>query len=112
MERRGLPPHRQPAGALGRPCSTTTAERLRAAGFAEVETGLHAAPTVLPDADEYRAFLANVIFGAHLARLPDNGPRQVFVEALTEQAAADDPPFWLDYWRLNLRGRRRSSVLG
>jgi hypothetical protein len=24
---------------------------------------------------------------------------------LTEQAAADDPPFCLDYWRLNLRGR-------
>ncbi len=24
---------------------------------------------------------------------------------LTEQAAADDPAFSLDYWRLNLRGR-------
>jgi hypothetical protein len=27
------------------------------------------------------------------------------MRTLTEQAAQDDPPFLLDYWRLNLRGR-------
>ena len=30
---------------------------------------------------------------------------------LTEQAAQDDPPFLLDYWRLNLRGAGRLSLL-
>ena len=32
--------------------------------------------------------------------------RAEFIDSLTEQAATDDPPFSLDYWRLNLRGRR------
>jgi trans-aconitate 2-methyltransferase len=83
-----------------------TAERLRAAGFVDVETDLEEAPTVLPDTATYHEFLTNVIFGAHLARLPDDALRRAFVDALTDQAATDDPPFALDYWRLNLRGRK------
>ena len=44
-------------------------------------------------------------FRAHMARLPPElQPR--FAEALAEQAASDDPPFSLDYWRLNLRGTK------
>jgi hypothetical protein len=39
--------------------------------------------------------------------VPDDGPlRRRFVEELTEQAAADDPPYSLDYCRLNIRVRR------
>ena len=29
--------------------------------------------------------------------------------SLVAQAAGDDPPFVVDYWRLNLRGRRRMA---
>ena len=84
----------------------TTAERLRAAGFVGVETGLEPAPTVLPGADEFREFLTTVNMHAHLARLPAGPLRRRFVEELTEQAAHDDPPYTLDYCRLNIRALR------
>jgi trans-aconitate methyltransferase len=84
----------------------TTAERLRAAGFAEVESGLEPAPTVLSGADEFREFLTAVNMHAHLARLPEGGLRRRFVDELTEQAARDDPPYALDYCRLNISARR------
>jgi trans-aconitate 2-methyltransferase len=84
----------------------TTAERLRAAGFVEVETRLEPAPTVLPGADEFREFLTTVNMHSHLVRLPEGRLRRWFVEELTEQAAADDPPYSLDYCRLNIRARR------
>ena len=84
----------------------TTAVRLRAAGFADVETWLEPAPTVLLGADEFREFLTTVNMHAHLARLPEGPLRRRFVEELTEQAAADDPPYSLDYCRLNIRARR------
>lgn len=84
----------------------TTAERLQEAGFMEVETGLIAAPTILASAREYQEFLTGIIFRAHLARLPEPHLRSRFIDTLTEQATADDPPFRLDYQRLNLRTRR------
>jgi ubiquinone/menaquinone biosynthesis C-methylase UbiE len=84
----------------------TTANRLRDAGFVDVETSLEEAPTRLADAATFREFLTTVIFGAHLARIPDEDLREGFVDHLTDLAAVDDPPFFLDYWRLNLRGRR------
>jgi trans-aconitate methyltransferase len=84
----------------------TTAERLRAAGFTDVDTGLELAPTVISGADEFREFLTTVNMHAHLARLPEGPLRRRFIEELTEQAAADDPPFMLDYCRLNIRARR------
>jgi trans-aconitate 2-methyltransferase len=86
--------------------AATTAERLRTAGFIEVETSLEPAPTLLPGADDYRAFLSTVIFRLHLERLPDEQLRATFLDTLSAQAAHDDPPFTLDYWRLNLRGTR------
>ena len=46
------------------------------------------------------------IFRLHLERLPDEQLRTTFLDTLTAQAAHDDPPFSLDYWRLNLRGTR------
>ncbi len=61
---------------------------------------------VLESAQEFREFAAAVIFWAHLARLPDEALREAFMAAMTDQAAGDEPPFLLDYWRLNLRGRR------
>lgn len=88
----------------------TTARRLRAAGFVEVETSLESAPTILSGADEFREFLTTVNMHAHLARLPESPLRRRFVEELTEQAAADDPPYSLDYCRLNLSARRPEAA--
>lgn len=88
----------------------TTAERLRAAGFTEVETSLEPAPTVLSDADEFREFLTAVNMRAHLERLPEGGLRRRFVEELTEQAADDDPPYSLDYCRLNISALRPEAA--
>jgi trans-aconitate 2-methyltransferase len=86
--------------------AATTAERLRTAGFVDVETSLEPAPTVVLGMDDYRAFLRTVIFRLHLDRLPDETLRATFLDTLTAQAAQDAPPFSLDYWRLNLCGAR------
>lgn len=88
------------------PSAELTAARLVEAGFVDVETALVSKPTQMPNATEYRDYLATVIFGSHLDRLPDERLRRDFVEALTEQAAIDDPPYLLDYWRLNIVARR------
>ena len=61
---------------------------------------------MLSGADEFREFLTTVNMHAHLARLPQGPLRRRFVEELTEQAAHDDPPYSLDYCRLNISARR------
>ena len=81
------------------------ASTLKRAGFSDVETSVESAPTVLEDAKQYSDFISNIIFHRHLEKLPTEQLRAEFIETLTEQAAASDPPFLLDYWRLNLRGR-------
>lgn len=83
-----------------------TAERLRGAGFTNVQTGIEPKPTPMPNAGEYRDYLQNVIFGSHLARIPDPQSRAWFLDTLTDHASTDDPPYFLDYWRLNLSGSR------
>lgn len=83
----------------------TTANRLQDAGFADIATWLYEAPTPMADAEAYRSFLTNVIMGEHLARLPDE-KRADFIDALTEGASTEDPPFVFDYWRLNMRATR------
>ena len=80
------------------------AEILRQAGFVNIETSLEAAPTVLNDAHQYEEFVGNIILHAHLRQIPSEELRIKFVGELTEQAAMDDPPYSLDYWRLNLSG--------
>lgn len=83
----------------------SAASMLKRAGFVDVGTSLESAPTVLEDAKQYGEFVRNIIFHRHLENLPTEQLRTEFIEKLSEQAAADDPPFTLDYWRLNLRGR-------
>lgn len=82
------------------------AERLHAAGFVDVATSLEPAPTTLVDEASYREFVTTVIYNTHLERLPDAALRASFIDQVTALAAAQDPPFTLDYWRLNLEGRR------
>jgi trans-aconitate 2-methyltransferase len=81
------------------------ASTLRRAGFVDVETSVEAAPAVLDDAQHFNEFVRNIVLRRHLQNLPTEELRSEFMARLTEQAAADDPPFCLDYWRLNLRGR-------
>jgi trans-aconitate 2-methyltransferase len=83
----------------------TAATILRRAGFAEVETSLEPAVTVLEDLPKYSEFVRTVILRQHLERVPDAGLRTEFVAALARQAATDNPPFSLDYWRLNLNAK-------
>jgi trans-aconitate 2-methyltransferase len=81
------------------------ARALRQAGFVDVETSLEAAPTVLDNGQHFEEFVRNIIVRRHLENLPTEEIRAEFLARLTDQAAQDDPPFALDYWRLNLRGR-------
>jgi len=81
------------------------AATLSHAGFIKVETSVEAATTVLQDANDYREFVRNIIFHRHLENLPSEELRAEFIDKLTDLAMKDDPPFELDYWRLNLRGR-------
>jgi trans-aconitate methyltransferase len=83
----------------------TAAALLRRAGFTEVNTVLEPAPTVLEDLPKYSEFVLTVILRQHLERIPDAELRTEFVGALARQAATDDPPFSLDYWRLNLEAK-------
>ena len=72
----------------------------------EVETSTEPAPVTFDDADGYREFVTTVIYHPQLARLPES-LKQPFVDAVTARAAATAVPFTLDYWRLNMSGRRR-----
>lgn len=83
----------------------TTADRLRDAGFADIVTWLYESPTPMADAAAYRSFLANVILGEHLARIPAE-LHDDFLDALTAGASSEDPPYVFDYWRLNMRATR------
>jgi trans-aconitate 2-methyltransferase len=81
------------------------AATLRRAGFVEVETSVEPAPTILDNGAQYSEFVRNIIFRRHLQQMPSEDLQAEFMAILTEKAAGDDPPFSLDYWRLNLCGR-------
>ena len=82
-----------------------TESRLEQAGFSEIVVGLTAAPTTFAGSEPYAEFIACVCLRHQLERLPD-GIRDRFVTELTTFAARDDPPFTLDYWRLNISARK------
>jgi trans-aconitate 2-methyltransferase len=82
----------------------TAADLLRQAGFVEVETSLESAPTVFENREVYFDFLRTVVLRRHLDEISDPSLRTEFVAELTRQAVLDDPPYSLDYWRLNLSG--------
>ena len=77
-----------------------TAQRLTAAGFADVDTWLQERPTPLEQA---RPFITTVCLVRHLDRLPQQ-MHQAFVDAVLERVGE---PLVLDYVRLNMTARRR-----
>ena len=84
----------------------TTAERLDAAGFVDIDTSLEEAPTTLASEEDYREFVSTVIYHPHLDRLPSAELKQTFLDRVTELSARNNPPFTLDYWRLNMQARK------
>lgn len=74
---------------------------LEAAGFVDVEAWLHLEPTTFESRSDLEEFLATVVLGAHLARLPE--PDRA---ALVHAVAAALPSLTVDYVRLNLVARR------
>ncbi len=76
-----------------------TAERLRAAGFAEVSCSLEEKPT---QPEDPRAFTRASTMGPHLARLPEE-LQEPFIDAVLEESGK---PLVLDYVRLNINASR------
>jgi trans-aconitate methyltransferase len=80
---------------------------LEAAGFADIDAHLENVQARLENRDQYREFTETIVFGTFLARVPDAARRERILAILCDAAAGDDPPFTLDYVRLNLRAVAR-----
>jgi len=87
----------------------SAASRLRAAGFERVETGIEQASFAVPSAEEFKAYLRTFVLHQHFELLPTEELRSEFEQKLADMAAHDDPPWTLDYWRLNLRAVKAAS---
>jgi SAM-dependent methyltransferase len=85
-----------------------TESRLDRAGFTAIDVSLVAAPVTFADRDTFAEFIGCVCVRHHLDRLPA-AEREPFVDRLCDLAAADDPAFTLDYWRLNISARKGRS---
>ncbi|HEY5239915.1 MAG TPA: hypothetical protein VIJ22_00555, partial [Polyangiaceae bacterium] len=83
-----------------------TQRRLETTGFVDAKAWLELAPARFDDAASFVEFLTHVILRDELPRLPDDGARRSYVAALVDLASRDDPPFELDYCRLNADARR------
>jgi trans-aconitate 2-methyltransferase len=84
----------------------TSRRRLERAGFVDVQASVHPSPVLHPDSQTFSEFVEHVVCRPHLQHLPDPALRARFMRRVTDDAAAASPPFELDYWRLNLDGRR------
>ena len=104
------PPFRARFAGWREPWLFAGAERsaalLRAAGFVDVQASLEPGPTRLPDAAAFREFVAKVVCAPHLERLGDPALVERFLAAVTRDTASEDPPWTLDYVRLNLSATR------
>jgi trans-aconitate 2-methyltransferase len=89
------------------PDEATTRQRMEGAGFGDIELQLFEEPTTFPDAQTFREFITAVNFRLHLQRIGDAALRKSFIDRIVEAAARDDPPYTLDYWRLNLAGIKK-----
>jgi trans-aconitate 2-methyltransferase len=79
-----------------------TEDSLRRAGFASARCWLEHTPTTFADAERFSAFVESVVLRPYLAHLESPQLRRRFLETLVKEAAKDDPPYTLDYWRLNI----------
>jgi trans-aconitate 2-methyltransferase len=77
-----------------------TAARLRAAGFGDIRCWLVEEPTTLEPGEPFETYLATVVLGAHLERLPASG-RASFVHEVARRLGSSE----IDYVRLNIDAR-------
>jgi trans-aconitate 2-methyltransferase len=82
-----------------------TTERLSSAGFVDADAYITLAPTPFADADSFRTFITTVCVAKHLKELPAE-LHNAFLDPLVGAAARDNPPFTLDYQRLNISARK------
>jgi hypothetical protein len=103
-------PYRDAATGWSDPWRFDTAEDaaryLANAGFAEIGASIEPAPTTFANAGAFDEFVRTAVLRTHLDAIRDSGLRAAFMRDITALAAGDDPPFTLDYWRLNLAARR------
>jgi SAM-dependent methyltransferase len=82
---------------------------LHAAGFEHVETGLEQADFSASNGDEFQQYLRTFVLHRHLEVLPTKELRSSFLRHLAEASGRDNPPWRLDYWRLNLRASKPTT---
>jgi trans-aconitate 2-methyltransferase len=78
-----------------------TRARLEAAGFVDVETWLHPEPTSFEPGEPFETYLATVVLGAHLERLPA-ADRAPFVRLVASRLPCPE----IDYVRLDILATR------
>lgn len=78
-----------------------TRDRLEAAGFTEVRTWLQPAPAAFPLGDTFETYLATVVLGAQLDRLPEE-ERPALVQAVADRLGRPE----IDYVRLTMVARK------
>ena len=78
-----------------------TQQRLAGAGFTEIDVTLRRDPGRLEDGPQFESYLATVVLGAHMKRLPEP-ERTDFVRAVMDKLS--EPV--VDYVRLEIRARR------
>jgi trans-aconitate 2-methyltransferase len=83
----------------------TTAKRLEAAGFEEVQTWLHDEIAAFDSVDELARFVGTIVLGGHLKELPEE-EQLPFAARVAEKVAGVDGRPALDYVRLNMMARR------
>lgn len=86
----------------------STRARLERAGFEHAEVSLQNAPTPFASPSAYAEFVGAVVLRPYLARLP-LPLHERFVADVTARAGAADPPFLLDYVRLDIRASTRRN---
>ena len=77
-----------------------TAAQLCAAGWTRVRSWLEVRPTPFANAAAFRDFLGHVNLRPFVERL-EPARAEAFVESVVEASAHDEPPYALDYVRLN-----------
>ncbi|MHB8632791.1 MAG: methyltransferase domain-containing protein [Thermoplasmatota archaeon] len=87
------------------PAPQAAHRNLVGAGFTSVRTWREEKPTTFRDAGTYTAFLAAIVLRHQVAALPAL-LKDSFLGRLARLAEADDPPFTLDYVRLNVDALR------
>lgn len=78
-----------------------TERRLEDSGFTDVEVALDPDPCRLEPGEQFESYLATIVLGAHLDRLPEE-EHEAFVRAVVERLA--EPV--VDYVRLTLSARK------